>query len=161
MSDTRNITQFVQNPSLLVDLCRDVIEQLGVSTNDADAGERAIQMSEISKTIDRLKKLGIPVPDALRTEKLRLACASEMTEEAAEALEPLVSGLWDIIGKIRSRLQRRGVNSPEANTEPHGDGIERHTRSETQPEALTYVTCPREARRCGFQRYPKVSPAAA
>lgn len=147
MSDMRNVNQYVLDPSLLVDLCRDVVEQLGVSTNDSDAGEREIQLSEISKTIERLQKLGISVPDALRAEKLRLACSSEMTEEVAVALEPLVSGLWDILGRIRARLQRRYVNTSDTSNEPLQNGAEHIPPSENQTDVLMFVTSPRDARR--------------
>ena len=41
------------------------------------------QLREIARAIDKLDKLGVPVPDALRAEKTRLAAALGVSAEAS------------------------------------------------------------------------------
>jgi len=160
MSDMPDIDRFVKDPSMLVELCRQVIEQHGVTIVESDAREREIQLLEISKAIDRLDKMGISVPGALRAEKLRLACSSEISEDAAAALEPMVSGLWNLLGKIRSRLQKLDPDSTNTHYQLPANGIKRHPPSKSHlisnesqpPESSAGATVHRLARRLGAAR---------
>lgn len=54
MSGGQDIDRFVKDPSLLVELCREVIDELGASNDDSDVGEREAQLREIVKTSSSL-----------------------------------------------------------------------------------------------------------
>jgi hypothetical protein len=69
----RDIDCFVKDPRLLIELCRDVIDRIDCSPNDAKAREREAQLREIAKAVENLEKMGVPVPDVLRAEKTRIA----------------------------------------------------------------------------------------
>jgi hypothetical protein len=147
MNDVLNIRQFVQNPGLIVDLVRNVIEALGVSLNDSDGSEREIQLLEVSKAIERLSSLGVSVPDALRVEKLRLACAAEIPEDVAKSLEPLFIELWELLGKIRGRLQKRGTACARTGYSLDQKESGYPPSSAESHDVQSFVTCPRDARR--------------
>ena len=111
MSTDNDLTRFVKDPSLLVDLCREVIEQLDVGSDGADIGEREAQLREISRTIERLEKAGVAVPDVLRGEKTRLAAALGSTTEATQALSHLSEELEEVLQDLQARLRHDGENT--------------------------------------------------
>ena len=141
-----NLDQFVKDPSQLVELFCQVLEKLGVNANDSGTDESDIQLLEISRAIDRLSSAGIPVPDALRAEKLRLANRTEISEETAATLEPLISGLWSLLGRVRTRLPRQSSCNRAAGNANTLMTISSHPNSEP-PSALEFVISPRLARR--------------
>ena len=144
MSEGTDIERFIKDPSLLVELCRDVIEELDASTDYSDGAEREAQLREVSKTIDRMQQMGIAIPNALRVEKLRLASASEIPDESALALDRLVRGLRDILGRAKTRLHRQ---QPAENGEYDPVQKRQHTSTDTQDAPLAFVTSPRDARK--------------
>ena len=75
MSDGSEIERFVKDPGLLVELCREVIDEIDAGTDETDSAEREAQLREIAKAIERLEKVGVSVPDVLRAEKTRLAAS--------------------------------------------------------------------------------------
>ena len=75
MNTKELIDRFIKDPSLLVELCREVIDEVAAGTGDSDVGERETQLREIAKAIERLEKAGVAVPDVLRGEKTRLAAS--------------------------------------------------------------------------------------
>lgn len=104
MSDSADIAPYVKDPSLLVDLCREVIDGLDASTDDSDVGEREAQLREISKTIERLEKAGVSVPDVLRGEKTRLAASLAVHADSTQALAQLADEFANIVKELRTRL---------------------------------------------------------
>ena len=104
MSDSVDVAPFVKDPSLLVDLCREVIDVLDSSTDDSDVGEREAQLREISKTIERLEKAGVSVPDVLRGEKTRLAASLAVHADSTQALAQLADEFANIVKELRTRL---------------------------------------------------------
>ena len=104
MSEDNTVDRFVKDPSLLVDLCRDVIDQLDSYTDATDIGEQQTQLREIAKTIERLEKAGVSVPDVLRAEKTRLAASLSIHADARQALTHLADEFGDILKDLRSRL---------------------------------------------------------
>lgn len=147
MSNGVGIDHFVKDPVLLVEVCREVVRRHGVSTDESDFGERDAQLSEIAKAIERLERMGISVPGALRAEKLRLACPSEITEEAAQALEPLVTGLWALLCSLRARLPKQSATAAVEKKASSPNSVGQRRPSDSHLEPLTYVTSPRDARR--------------
>jgi hypothetical protein len=106
-----DIDRFVNNPSLLAELCREVIVRLDAAPPDpesmADCSAMEAQLREIAKTIDRLEKMGVPIPDVLRGEKTRLAAALSVQNAAIMALEQLADSLGDVLRALHASLQRR------------------------------------------------------
>lgn len=104
MSDGADIDRFVKDPSLLVELCREVIDDLDASDDDSDIGEREAQLREIAKTIERLEKAGVSVPDVLRGEKTRLAASLAVHADSTQALAQLADEFANILKELKTRL---------------------------------------------------------
>ncbi len=104
MSDGQDIDRFVKDPSLLVDMCREVIDELDASSDDSDIGEREAQLREIAKTIERLEKAGVSVPDVLRGEKTRLAASLAVHADSTQALGQLADEFANIVKELKARL---------------------------------------------------------
>lgn len=104
MSDRPDIDRFVKDPSLLVELCRGVIDELDANTDDSNVSEREAQLREISKAVERLEKLGVAVPDVLRAEKTRLAASLAVHADSTQALAQLAGEFTDIINELKTRL---------------------------------------------------------
>lgn len=106
MSEGTAIDRFVKDPSLLVDLCREVIERIDSSAEDTGVSDMEAQLREISKTIERLEKAHVTIPDALRAEKSRLVTSLAIHADSTQALSQLANELDDILKDIKNRLGR-------------------------------------------------------
>jgi hypothetical protein len=106
MSDRFDIESFVKDPGLLVKLCRDVIDRIDAGSADPNAGEKEAQLREIARTIERLEKMRVTVPDALRAEKTKLAAALGTNGDVNKTLRQLADDFEKIIINIRSRVTR-------------------------------------------------------
>lgn len=106
MSDEKEIDRYAKDPGQLVDLCREVIEQIDSSAEDTGISDMETQLQEIAKVIERLEKAGVGIPDALRAEKSRLVTALAIHSDSTQALTQLASELDDILNNLRSRLGR-------------------------------------------------------
>lgn len=137
---------FVKDPTQLVELFCQVLEKFGVDANDAGTGERDIQLLEISKAIDRLNSMGTPVPDALRAEKLRLASRSEISEETAAVLEPLIGDLWTLLSRVRARLPKESMRNRAVGNEPSKEPVNRYPENDFS-SLVEFVVSPGLARR--------------
>lgn len=104
MNDNFDIEQFVKEPNLMVNFCRDVIDAIDVRSNDPKNEEMGTQLREISRTIDRLDKVGVQIPEALRAEKTRLAAALGTKTEASQILICLIGEFEDLLKDLRKRL---------------------------------------------------------
>lgn len=105
---------FVKDPSLLVELCRDVIDQLDASAEDTSIADQDAQLKAIAKAVDQLEKVGVPVPDTLRGEKTRLAAALAVHADAKQALAQLADEFQEILKDLRERLgQTASVPEPK------------------------------------------------
>jgi outer membrane protein TolC len=115
MSDDADIDRFVKDPSLLVELCREVIEHLDASSEDSAVAEQEAQLRAIAKAVEQLEKSGVTVPDPLRAEKTRLAASLAMHTDAKQALAQLADEFQDILRDLRDRLgQNTATALPEA-----------------------------------------------
>ena len=106
MSDIFDIEPFVKEPGLLIRLCFDVIDRIDADSADPNAGEKEAQLREIARTIERLEKMSVPVPDVLRAEKTKLAAALGIHGNVNQDLLQLANEFDSIIINIRSRLTR-------------------------------------------------------
>ena len=105
---SQDIDRFVKDPSLLIELCRDVIDRIDSAPDKAKTGEKEAQLREIAKAVEKLKKVGVPVPDALRAEKTRLAAELGTQTHSEQTLQHLAAELDSIIKKLNARLGHAG-----------------------------------------------------
>jgi len=112
----QDIDRYVKDPSLLIDLVRDVIDQIDCGSNNTDTGEKEAQLREIAKAVEKLEKMGVPVPDAFRKEKLRLASVVNNESESMNALGRLLHELEKIVEDLKKRLGKRSI-SPKKKSE--------------------------------------------
>lgn len=106
MSHGVDLDRLVKDPSLLMDLCREVIDRLDTENDEAETAPMEAQLREIAKAVEKLEKLGVPVPDALRAEKTRLAAALGVRTEATQAMQHLADDLEELLRDLKSRLGR-------------------------------------------------------
>jgi len=103
MSHETEIERYVKDPNLLVELCREVVERLDTGSRNADVTAMEVQLREIARAIDKLDKQGVPVPEALRAEKTRLAAALGVSAESTQILNHLAEELDILLKDIRLR----------------------------------------------------------
>jgi hypothetical protein len=127
MSDGAGSDRFVKDPSILVELCREVIDQLDVSSDDMVVAEQEAQLRAIAKAVEQLEKSGVTVPDPLRAEKTRLAASLAVHTDAKQALAQLADEFQDILRDLRDRL-RQNAASPEAKPRGHRSKLPRTPR---------------------------------
>lgn len=113
MSEDTDIDRYVKDPSLLVELCREVIDQLDASSEGVAVAEQEAQLLAIAKAVEQLEKSGVAVPGPLRAEKTRLAASLAMHTDAKQTLAQLADEFQDILKDLRERLGQNTV-TPEA-----------------------------------------------
>jgi hypothetical protein len=111
--DVVDMDRFVKDPSVLVELCREVIEQLDERSDEAAVAEQEAQLRAIAKAVEQLEKSGVTVPDPLRAEKTRLTASLAVHADALEALAQLADEFQDILRDLRDRLGQKAA-SPQA-----------------------------------------------
>ncbi|MGA7651062.1 MAG: hypothetical protein WBV33_01975 [Terracidiphilus sp.] len=133
MNDTADIGRFVRDPSTLVELCREVIDRLDASSDDAAVAEQEAQLRAIAKAVEQLERSHVAVPDPLRAEKTRLAASLAVTADAKLALTQLADEFQDILKELRERLGQN-ASTPEAK-QPKPNGKRARTpRSQKLPK---------------------------
>jgi hypothetical protein len=110
MNDKQNITQFLNSPRLLIQLCKDVIARLGEQQQSAEKldelDEREKQLNEIARTIDKLENTGVSVPGELRQLKTGLVAELAVRDEMDTKLKELEDGLEEALQVLRSEIRR-------------------------------------------------------
>ena len=104
MSRDIDIGRFTKDPGLLIELFREVIDRIDCVPDDARTSEKEAQLREIAKAVEKLEKMGVPVPDALRAEKTRLAVELGSQTQAEQTLQHLAKELDGIIKDLNTRL---------------------------------------------------------
>src|SRR4051812_31696880 len=104
MNASADIDRFVRDPSTLVELCREVIDQLDSSSDDAAVSEQEAQLRAIARAVEQLEKSRVAVPDPLRAEKTRLAASLAVIADSKLALTQLADEFQDILKELRERL---------------------------------------------------------
>lgn len=117
MSDGADIDRFVKDPSILVELCREVIDQLDASSDTSVVAEQEAQLRAIAKAVEQLEKSGVTVPDPLRAEKIRLAASLAVHTDAKQALAQLADEFQDLLRDLQDRL---GQNAASPEGKPRG-----------------------------------------
>ena len=108
MSNGHDIDEFVEDPSLLIECCRQVIDEIVENSPDAEMEEKEAQLRAISRAIDDLERKKVNVPDALRAEKTRLVAAIGNESKTSNALSELADGFGVLIRELNGRLGRSG-----------------------------------------------------
>ena len=103
MSNDIDIDRFVKDPSLLIELCHEVIDRLDSGPEDPKTREKEAQLREIAKAGEKLEKMGVAVPDALRAEKTRLAAELGIQTQAEQALHHMADELYAIECAVGAR----------------------------------------------------------
>jgi hypothetical protein len=127
MEHTSEIERYVKDPDLLLKLLQDLIEVLESDDDQGETSAMEAQLREISKAMQKLEKISVFVPDALRAEKTRLAAAlgtqsksmQELTHLSYE-LEKILKDLKINIGrdnKKKSTRKTRSIHSHAPKTE--------------------------------------------
>lgn len=101
---SQDIDRFVKDPNLLIDLVRNVIDRFDCRPIDADTGAKETQLREIAKAVENLEKMGVPVPDALRAEKTRLAVDLGTQSQSEQTLQHLANEFTGILKDLNARL---------------------------------------------------------
>lgn len=122
MTDHKDVDRYVKDTGLLIALCQEVIEQLDSGDDNAEMDAMEAQLREISKTIGRLEKASVPIPDVLRAEKTRLAAAL-CDKTGTMVLHHLAEEFEGILKDLRTRLGQNRT-SPSRKREPR-----KHSRS--------------------------------
>lgn len=114
MANNMDIDTYVNDPALLVQLCKKVVDQISDDARNDEMAAMEIQLREISRTISALEKQNVSVPDALTSEQGRLFSALSLCEEAKKTLQQLESNLIGLFPKYKAPL----VKSPAQKEEP-------------------------------------------
>jgi len=108
MAKDHDIKPFLDDPSLLTETFRKVIEALDSSGEDDVTQEKEAQLREIAKSVERLEKAGVAVPDALRGEKTRLAAELAVQSEGLAAMNRLADEMAEVLQDLEARVGRNG-----------------------------------------------------
>ena len=106
MSNNIDIDRFVKDPSLLIELFREVVDRIDSGSAAPKSGEKEAQLREIAKAVKKLEKMSVPVPDALRGEKTRLAAELGIHAQTEHVLHHLADGINAILKDLNARLGR-------------------------------------------------------
>lgn len=123
MIDDRGMERFVKDPKLLIELCRKVVEHLIPNSEHGSVAEKEAQLREISRSIERLEKIGVPIPDALRAEKTRLAAALSIQTEVSPSLNLLVEGLEALLHELKVRIGKGPKPNPRGGSQTTRDAL--------------------------------------
>jgi len=104
MSETDDIQRFARDPSLLIELCRDVIDHLDDGDDDLSVTDQETQLKAIAKAVEQLEKCGVAVPETLRAEKTRLVAAIALRRDARQTLTELADEFQEITRELREHL---------------------------------------------------------
>ena len=131
MKEYEEIDRYVNEPILLVILCREVIDRLDNDNDVEDLASLKIQLREISYAVNSLEKQGVPVPEALRGEKIRLSVILTTFEKNNLLVNDFAKEMRLFLDDIDSRFSfdtdDQGGNTPK----------KRRSRSpKTQPDTL-------------------------
>jgi len=116
MISESEVERFVQEPALLMELCREVVARLDAGIGRQETVAMETQLREIARTIDKLSKQGVSVPEPLRAEKIRLAAALGSHAEASRILRCFAEGLENVLSDINAQIGYITENSNQGKT---------------------------------------------
>ena len=131
MKDLPDKTPFLESPKMLLKLCHSVIEELLAKRRDRELDEREKQLQEISRTIDKLEKSNVSVPDELRNLKTDLIAELTVREEIDNILKDLAGGLDELLKDLHKR-----IGSVNKDTKKTSRKIKRKKQPKTHQDTL-------------------------
>ncbi len=136
MTTNYPLDELKDNHDLIIDLLQEIVNQFDYG-NDGDVRTIDTQFKEIARTIERLEKVNIPVPDALRAEKMRLSQALSKHTESQQRMVRLMDGLIEVTNNLRLRL---GVkNLGEGNRVENKKENRQHREKSSAPKTAKAV----------------------
>ena len=137
MHDDSQYDPFIKDPNLLLDSCRVVIDHLSSNLKKSAEIEAAeAQLKEISYSIERLEKIGISIPDALRQEKIRLAVFLSTMTDNKKILINFANELKEILIDLDSRLNDSRYNPNKSLSRTTGSVSKRTNSKVTDSKTL-------------------------
>ena len=109
MSTHPEVNQYAQKPHLLIELCHDVIEQLQEEINKPEVRGLQTQLNVISRSIEKLERMKVGVPETLRSEKIRLTATLDTPISARNLLLQLTGGLKSVLDNMKIVSEYRGA----------------------------------------------------
>ena len=143
MESCELVEKFAREPEGLMEFCRAVAARIESVGKDKTLAK---QFKAVASSVQMLEKQGVPVPDALRQEKLRLGAAIEDGERAdwrkklcrmAEGLEEVAKTLLHKYGEKAPRKQE-GTKNPKGKKSNRGPNL-LHTPKEKLRELIVEV----------------------
>lgn len=109
----QGIDHYIQDPNLLIELCWNVINGIDSTPHNSNTPEKEAQLREIARAVEQLEKMGVPVPDGLRAEKMRLAADLEIQVQSDQTLRHLAQELDVVVKELNKRL---GIKNSKTKT---------------------------------------------
>jgi len=139
MPERNDIERYANQPRLLMDLCRAVVAELK-ERNQVFNSEKAAQLRAISEAVEKLEQSNVPVPENLRSEKLRLAImlnlnAGGFSTMPVAALRLLRSEFTQIRREVLAVLAPERTRNRANGDEDQGEDTE-NDRTLTPPSVL-------------------------
>jgi hypothetical protein len=100
------IELYIASPKSLIMLCKKVVDALDKKRCSIELVGKDKQLKEISRSIEKLEKLEVAVPEQLRSLKSALITEVSARDEANRVFEDLATGFNDIIKDIRTRIDK-------------------------------------------------------
>jgi hypothetical protein len=135
MNKHYELKDLVSEPARLAEVCREVVEAVVAGTEGDEVREKESQLREIARTVDRLEKLGVAVPDGLRGEKTRLAAELSEKSEGLKTLNALADALQGVLDELKRKLGRNG-----SGTRTEGE-TKRRPKRDRLPKTSKAVLC--------------------
>lgn len=104
---TYNTEQFFENPELLIEFLENIVtESIGVFELTDDLDTLNTQLIEISKTIERLDKVKVPIPESLLSEKSKLLSAISKSSQERQTAITILERVNVLLLRIESILKK-------------------------------------------------------
>lgn len=132
-----DLNGFITNPTSLVALCRRVAQHLAVNMNGTTVSEKEMQFRVVAMAVEQLEKLGTPVPDALRSEKIRLSAEIDLARTASCTLRQLSDDLALVVREIKQIVGHS--TQPLQRTKRRIERSDRIPRQELRNELIAYL----------------------
>ena len=101
---SRHVSDLIERADPLVQELRHLVAGLSQFHESPDEQEKADQLKEISRTIDRLASMKVAVPDELRNLKTDLVAELSVGDEVRETFANLRHGLGEVLDAIHQRI---------------------------------------------------------
>jgi hypothetical protein len=99
-------SQYLQNPVKIIDVLDSVIKKLSGQCQAKATVDQTLQLTEIAKTIARLKDSGTKIPDELRNLKIGLSAVVTEQQNLLLILQSLELRLSRTITDLRARIKQ-------------------------------------------------------